>query len=257
MSPPTPAAANLDALVATFDAGAATYEESRRQLVPAFDGLYGTAVEMAGLALSSPARVLDLGAGTGLLSRILVTAYPQTELVLVDASAAMLREARRSLDALGRRCEERVQDLRSDLPPGPFDAVVSALAIHHLTDVEKQALYRRVFGALRSGGVFVNADQVAGPTGRLEKAYGDVWLRQAAESGASPDTIAAAQSRMAFDRPSPVEAQLAWLRRIGFSDVDSPFRHYRFGVLVGWRPPAGVSDPAGCVGAETERPGGP
>jgi tRNA (cmo5U34)-methyltransferase len=42
--------------------------------------------------------------------------------------------------------------------------VVSALAIHHLDDDAKQDLNARVREVLRPGGVFVNAEQVRGPT---------------------------------------------------------------------------------------------
>jgi 16S rRNA G1207 methylase RsmC len=38
-----------------------------------------------------PRRILDLGAGTGLLSRWLRAAYPEAQLTLVDAAARVAR----------------------------------------------------------------------------------------------------------------------------------------------------------------------
>ena len=54
---------------AAFDAVATEYDAARRRLMPCFDGLYGTVLEL--IAEWGPprgARVLDLGAGTGLLA---------------------------------------------------------------------------------------------------------------------------------------------------------------------------------------------
>src|SRR4051812_15056583 len=152
----------------TFDAQAASYDAPRRRLIPPFDAFYGTAVEALALLGRAPERVLDLGAGTGLLAARVAEAYPDAQIVLVDGAPAMLEQAR---VRLGERTEHRVADLADPLPEGPFDAVVSALAIHHLDDAAKQDLFRRVKEALPPGGVFVNAEQVAAPTPCFERHY--------------------------------------------------------------------------------------
>jgi hypothetical protein len=41
-----------------------------------------------------------------------------------------------------------IQPLTAPLPPGPFDAMVSALAIHHISDDDKRRLYGRIFGSV-------------------------------------------------------------------------------------------------------------
>ncbi len=217
-------------VTAAFDAHAADYDASRRRLVPSFEPFYGTAVEAIGLTGLSPRRVLDLGAGTGLLSQFVRAAYPEAELTLLDGSAPMLDRAR---DALG---EERVTYLHADLgdplPAGPWDAIVSSLAIHHLADAAKRQLMARIHAALAPGGVFVNAEQVAGPTGRLTALYADWHERRARAAGSDDAEWSAALGRMRFDRHASVEDQLAWLRAAGFADADCVFRDPRFAVLV-------------------------
>src|SRR6185437_15896521 len=110
--------------VSVFAEHAHAYHEQRRRIVPCFDAFYGTAVEVLGLRGGAVKRVLDLGAGTGLMTRAVLSRYPGAEVVLVDGAHEMLDRAREQLaDARARFV---VADLRDELPEGPFDAVVSA-----------------------------------------------------------------------------------------------------------------------------------
>ena len=125
--------------------------------------------------------------------------------------------------------------MADELPSGPWDAVVSALAVHHLDDAQKQQLFARIHAALRPGGVFVNAEQVAGPTSALTTYY-EQWHEQQARAAGSDDAEwAGAVERMSYDRCASVEAQLGWLRDAGFGDADCLFKDHRFAVLVGRR----------------------
>ena len=216
---------------AAFSAHAAEYTALRRRLVPEFDLFYGAAVAALGpLAEGALERILDLGAGTGLLTAAVAEAYPDARFELLDGSPEMLAEAQ---ERLGKRVVAvYVQDMAGELPAGPYDAVISALAIHHLEDDDKRALFGRVHEVLRSGGVFVNAEQTLGPTAELATLYVENWERQCHELGASDEEIAASVERRRHDRCADVESQLQWLRAAGFASADCLYKYWEMAVLV-------------------------
>lgn len=218
---------------AAFSREASEYDALRRRLIPCFDAFYGTALQLLDEArLGESPRVLELGAGTGLFSAMILERFPGARLRLLDASAPMLDEARRRF--AGREgVDFSVADMASaDLGTG-WDAIVSALAIHHLEDEEKRVLFARIREALAPGGIFVNAEQVLGPSPAAEMRYRRIWNADIRALGASEAQVAAADGRMAFDRCASVEDQLGWMRAAGLVDVDCSFKSWRFAVLSG------------------------
>jgi tRNA (cmo5U34)-methyltransferase len=217
-----------------FSAHAREYTALRRRLVPAFDAFYGAAVDAFDCASGSPiARVLDVGAGTGLLTAAVAERYPNARFELLDGSMEMLSEAQRRLG--DRVVRVHVQDMAAGLPAGPFDAVVSALAIHHLEDDDKRVLFGRIYDVLRPGGLFVNAEQVAGPTPELADLYRKTWAQMCRDLGASDAEIADALERRRHDNCADVEIQLAWLRECGFTTADCIYKLWEEAVIVAVR----------------------
>jgi tRNA (cmo5U34)-methyltransferase len=226
-----------------FDRGAEDYDRLRRRLVPCLDEFYGAALAAAAPACPAGARlrVLDLGAGTGLLSARFAAAYPRATFTLVDVAEGMLSRARERFAGAAGRFRFAVLDYAAAPLPQGYHLIISGLSIHHLAAAGKRDLFRRCFHALRPGGAFVNADQVAGPTAAATRRYLDLWRRHARAAGATEGQLAAAAERMQADRPSPLADQLAWLNEAGFEDVDCWYKWGMFAVFAGYRPrvPAG------------------
>ncbi len=213
-----------------FSAHAAEYDAVRRRLVPDYEGFYGAAAEALKRLGGDVRRVLDLGAGTGLLSEQVAAAFPGVEIELLDASEAMLILAQQRLG--GAVVAVHVTDMSSVLPAGRFDAVISALAIHHLEHEDKRALMERVHAVLRPGGVFANAEQVDAPTPELTAIYEQRWVDDCRALGATEAEIDGARERMRHDRCSDVDTQLGWLRDAGFATADCTYKSWRFAVLI-------------------------
>jgi tRNA (cmo5U34)-methyltransferase len=131
------------------------------------------------LRLSCPQarRILDLGAGDGILLAALLEAFPQAGGVAVDFSPLMLEQAGQRLGKFGQRANCLEADLQTPnwktSLAGPFDVIVSGFAIHHLADERKRALYQEIFDLLSEGGVFLNCEHVASATPRIEQMFDD------------------------------------------------------------------------------------
>jgi tRNA (cmo5U34)-methyltransferase len=168
-------------------------------------------------------RVMDLGTGDGRLLDLVLTAHPGASGIGLDLNAEMLARARERF-ADDDRVVIVEHDLDDPLPDdGPFDAIVSSFAIHHVIDERKRSLYAECFDRLRPGGAFLNLEHVASPTVELHDAF-------LAELGIAP----------ADDDPSnllaPVEDQLRWLRDAGYADVDCHWKWRELALLAGVRP---------------------
>ena len=112
-----------------------TYLEQARAEVPRFDELQRAAVDAIP---SAPERVLELGMGTGETTRVLLESYPDAWVIGLDSSPEMVFRLRQEYDGV------MLARMEDPLPDGPWDLVISVLSMHHLTDEQKQTLFRRV-----------------------------------------------------------------------------------------------------------------
>ncbi|HET9163752.1 MAG TPA: class I SAM-dependent methyltransferase [Solirubrobacterales bacterium] len=124
-----------------FDWTPDEYLERIRDRIPRYDELQDQAIAAVPFP---PARVLELGMGTGETTRRLIEAYPDSWVVGLDSSPDMVFRARQSYD------DVQLARMEDPLPDGPWDLVISVLSVNALTDEQKQALCRRVREQSRS-----------------------------------------------------------------------------------------------------------
>ena len=193
-------------------------------------------------------KILDLGTGDGRLIKLLRSKQEQERnerqhqqlllsssliIIAVDVSPAMLEKARNYF-----KDDNSVRIIEHDLSypisdkliteekekeelERQFDAIISGLAIHHLTHERKYSLYKEVYNLLKPGGVFCNLDHVASPTLRLHKQF------LAKTTYKKED-----KSNKLLD----MQTQLKWLEEIGFIDVDCYWKWLELALLIGVKP---------------------
>lgn len=196
-------------------------------------------------------RFIDLGCGSGVLARAVLAQYPHSAAILVDFSEPMLAEARQALQEHLHATQFVTADL-ADSSWGaavdrsqPIDLIVSAYAIHHLTHARKRELYAEIFAMLEPGGLFLNVEHVASATDAIEALSDELMIDSLfAFQHANGSVKNRAQIRDEFVRRpdkaanilAAVDDQCAWLRQIGFADVDCFFKVFELAVFGGRKP---------------------
>jgi len=214
-----------------FNQLADEYDVNRRKFIPCFDDYYaGCTVSALSLA-GTPQRVLDLGAGTGLLTKYWFQLCPKAEYLLTDIADEMLKIARKRFAGCAN-VSFAVSDYSRELPEGRFDVIMSALSIHHLEDDQKTALFRRIHDRLPSGGWFFNYDQFRCADPALNQVQDRIWVDQIHSSGMSDEDIARWRERRKLDRECSVEVQTDALRQSGFSMAECFFHSGKFAVIA-------------------------
>jgi len=183
-----------------------------------------------------PFGVLELCCGEGLLAEQVLQRFPNAKVRGLDGSPGMLGAARKRLERFGDRFSTARFELAEtgwrDSEEQPW-AVLSSLAIHHLSDQAKADLFRDLYRLLLPGGVFLIADLI-----RQESALGMAYAGWAYDDAVRKRALELDGCERAFDEfkrlewnyfyhpddpldhPAILPDQLNWLRQAGFIDVD-------------------------------------
>jgi tRNA (cmo5U34)-methyltransferase len=194
--------------VAQFHWDPDTYLELMREDVPDYEHLQEEAAAATG---TGAMRVLELGIGTGETARRVLARHPTASLIGLDASREMVDQARHALP--DDRVELRVARLEDPLPDGPFDVVISTLAIHHLDGRGKAQLFQRAARVIAPGGRLVVADVIVpeDPSDVVTPIDND------------------------YDTPSSITEQLNWLAEVGL-EPSLAWAHRDLAVIIATRP---------------------
>jgi tRNA (cmo5U34)-methyltransferase len=232
---------------------AASYADRRQILIPLLDVQEDVVARVFSRHDHPVKRFLDLGAGAGAISELMLRTQIGSDGVLVDFSQPMLARAAVNLAEYAGRWQAVTGDLndpawREALPAGRYDAVVSGLAIHHLPPERKPALFAEIFELLEPGAMFVNMDYVA-IDGPLRGLFDEEMLAKAVRAASSPEAERESGTRHEHasssegevdldddDRPDTVEDQLRWLRDAGFEQAETHFKWAEAAIYGGTKP---------------------
>ena len=189
-------------------------------------------------------RILDLGCGDGVLTKRIRDRYPDNTFCLMDGSPDMIEKARGNLpgDSVSFRQQTFEEYMDSPVEEQEYDFVHSANAIHHLDLAGKKKLYAKVYGEMRSGGLFINIDPVRPSSERGEQWQLQMWADWMNETLCRTgfgdeigkyDHIPAGYKAKEENKPSTLPEQLDLLAKIGFKDVDCFFKYGVFAVFGG------------------------
>ena len=209
------------------------YDSQREYLIPCFKDFYTACLPLV-KSLTHAKTVLDIGAGTGLFTQFIYDLNPNMHFTLTDLSSQMLDVAKERFDGLSNFNYVELDFSKAALP-GKYDLIISGLAIHHLEDADKAKLYKNIYQSLNDGGLFINADQVAGKNLLFDSLYKYYWRETVSTSGLDREALIQAFERTKLDKLAPLETQLKMLEKAGFNEVDCIYKNMNFAVFGGFK----------------------
>lgn len=220
-----------------FQKWAKKYDSSNRErMIPRFHDFYGTVVNMISKKRNIAINILELGAGTGMLTETILYSYPNAKITGIDLTDEMLSQAKRKLKRFKNRVVLKTGNFSSTPFGNNFNAVVSSLSIHHLTPDGKKKLYKKIYKSIKKGGIFINADMVKSKSEYIQKLYMKEWEGFMRAGKVNEESIKRRlQGVKKVDIYDAFEDQLDWLKRAGFKNVDVFWKYWNFAVFGGFK----------------------
>ena len=219
-----------------FEDEAKEFDQIILQLIPHYPEMINALVLVLPFDKSKAINVIDLGCGTGTISKKIKEEYPHATITCLDLAKNMIEISKLKL-AVFSDVQYQIGDFINYKFDNTYDVVLSSLALHHLvTDEDKIEFYRKIYESLRPNGVFFNADIILGSNDFFQKAYIEKWKsfmkRTVSEEEIENKWLPKYREE---DRPAKLMDQLSWLNKLGFADVDVVWKYYNFSVYGGYK----------------------
>jgi tRNA (cmo5U34)-methyltransferase len=204
----------------------AEYDARIRTFIPDYDEM----LDVAAAALPRQTRtIVDLGTGTGALSRRCLDRLPRARFVLIDADSDVLAIAGRRL--AGRATLVAGSFTRVAIPA--CDAVVSSLALHHVRSRKaKLDIYRRARAATRSRGPVLSVDCYPARVRTLALEQHAAWRAHVRRTYDARNTAALFRAWAREDHYMPLETEIEIMASAGLR-AEVLWRKGAFAVLIG------------------------
>lgn len=179
----------------------------------------------------SPRTILDLGCGTGNLTRLVKDYYPESELIAVDISQECIDICKQRTNQLN--IQYLKQDFRElNFRVGSIDLVISSIAIHHLEDEEKARFFKKIFKWQSDNGILSICDQFKGETSFIYEKHIALWKSYAYSQGATDKEWALWMDHQTrHDYHASLFSYMKWLKSVGYYNVDCTWRNLLWGNL--------------------------
>jgi ubiquinone/menaquinone biosynthesis C-methylase UbiE len=220
---------DIEKMQAQFNMIAEKYDNQRKCFIPCFEDFYVRSVSL--LKQNHFTNIVDLGAGTGLLTKVLYEMFPKAQYTLIDISKDMLKIAKERFNGLDNFTLLE-HDYVQNIPVQNADLISSALSIHHLEHTEKSTLYKHIYSKLNTNGVFINLDQFIAKSEKINNAYNEWWLNYIDNSGIQSDEKEAWLQRKTLDKENTIDETVQLLEKSGFTHVECIYHFMKFGVII-------------------------
>ncbi len=216
-----------------FEEEANEFDRIIKVIIPSYEQMIEVLIEAIPFPEAADIKVLDLGCGTGNISSKIKERFPNSKITCLDLAENMIEMAKIKLskydDIIYKNLDFRDFDFKGD-----FDVVVSSLAIHHLTNEDKESIYKNIYNSLVPGGVFYNADTVLGANDKLQEIYMEKWtnhmMKKISKGELEKKWLPKHKDE---DIPAKLTEHIKWMNKAGFKGIDIVWKYYYFAVYGG------------------------
>lgn len=214
---------------------ASLYSQRKPEWLPEFEFTFSLVPKLLKPFVDKKSKILDLGAGTGNLSRTIFESIPELEIELVDFSENMLSEVKSVLKPFeGKYSVTRADIFETSFSENNYNGIVSSFAIHHARgeDTYKKT-YQNIYNSLTSPGIFICCDVIDGANNYLSSLNESGWTDFLEKNGfQKKDILKIIDNYHREDSPLSVPVHLRLLSEVGFKEVDLIWKKYNFGIYV-------------------------
>lgn len=235
-----------------FDWLAPHYDRLQPVMDPSRYQVHSIILDILNTLDPEPEYILDLGCGTGMLTCQILELFPDSHVVAIDNSLAMLEEARSNLEEFSDRITLAKADFRDQWEAalnGNLDVIVHYSSLSFVPHDALREIYTRLVKVLRPGGWFLHCDiteeRLPDPVKRIAANIREYQRNSVVED--IPDGAKLIkrleQVRKTDEKkgrlvelPALPEQQIAWLTGAGFEFATRVFQDWRLSLFLARKP---------------------
>ncbi|KNF07201.1 methyltransferase, type 12 [Gottschalkia purinilytica] len=219
-----------------FEEEAKEYDNRISKLIPCYEQMIHSMVSVIPFDQNDSIKVIDLGAGTGNVSKVIKDKFKNAKITCLDISRNMTEMAKLKLYGYSG-VKYEIEDFYSYNFKEKYNVIVSSLSLHHLaTDDDKKNFFKKIYDSLYDEGVFYNLDLVLGSNNIIQDLYISKWKAFMCKS-INYEEVNNRWMRKYYeeDSPSKLIDQVHWMENIGFKNVDILFKYFNYAVYGGMK----------------------
>ena len=209
---------------AFYDSISKSYTDSIQRCVPQYTEMLKSLFIYINPEFS-PTTILELGCGTGNLTQLIQHRYPDATITAVDISPECINECKSRVNP--KNIIYTQSDFKDiDFPENSFDLIVSSISIHHIPDVDKSELFRKLYYYQTKGGILSFCDQFRGETDYIYAKHIEQWKNFAmTQNNNENEWNMWMKHQQEHDYHTTLENHLGWIRSVGYKLVDCTRKH--------------------------------
>ena len=217
-----------------FEEMASEYDNDIIRIIPHYNELIKALLNTIEFNNEKKIKVLELGSGTGILTKLIKERFLNSKITSIDLSHSMVEKAKENLKEYEDDITFKIGDFtKIELGEG-YDVVISSLAIHHIeANQEKIELFSRIYDSLKEDGIFYNGDVLLGSYEHVKYLNSEIFKTHLKNNLTEEEIAEINSNAKEVDYPSTLFNQLNWLERVGFRDIEVIWKYYGHGVYGG------------------------